>query len=425
MKESRKDAKSIPVPREARVVIVSGIPAGDSGTGRFVAHLRGRVTELGQSKVLLIEKPEPIPRWLLEHWLRQKVYRYVIGRLRRYFLLWCKFQLALLCAAFRRSEVLLLLHPQCLGFNLSLRLLESRKHPSLIYLLDSSFFCISSYNHIKSEQAACVKCIEQGFGAIEKNGCQPFPVPDEAAVGYVKRLRDMVKTGRVRVAAQNWHQAELAKRHFDLIDLPRVVGLWTEDWDELLSFKRNTQLQMSVAEPTEYSWDVLFHGHFLSAKGAYWLTRVAESCPELRFMFPCGKPGDLVAPSNCSFVPCSWDSGLREEIKRSRIVAVPSLWSAPIEGALVKSIAYGRAVSVVENKTTFSDELPSGLLLRLPSDVVLAAEALRLACRNGWRPDAVVRERWLSALIYKRERVVSDLLGLCFESSSIGRNADK
>lgn len=49
-------------------------------------------------------------------------------------------------------------------------------------------------------------------------------------------------------------------------------------------------------------------------------------------------------------------------------VLVPSLWSAPVEGALIKSIAAGRAVAVADNHSAFSHELPMWAVSRLPSD---------------------------------------------------------
>lgn len=392
----------------SRLTIVSGIPAGDSGTGRFVAHLQERITELAGKRITLISRPEPPARWQIKLWLRDKAYRRVLAEVFRYIFLWLSFWMSLCLVWPKRSQVFILLHPQNLGYRLTLRLIESRVKPPLVYLLDSSFFCVASYNHLRGENGSCLRCLEHGFDQIHKNGCRPFPRPDWTAVEFVLRLRELVKTGRVRIAAQNLRQAELARRHFGLTTLPQVVGLWTQDWDEV--FSRMSRSSPRI-ESTAYTWDVLFHGHCHDAKGASWVASVAVHCSELRFMFPFPKPDWFAAPANCSFVPCTWEVGLREEIEKSRFVVVPSLWSAPIEGALVKSIVCAKAVIVVNNPSGYCDELPSEMVLKLSANPPAGAEELMRAYKSGWRPDADVSARWLASFAKNKRSFVPDLLG--------------
>ncbi|MHB8981048.1 hypothetical protein [Thiobacillus sp.] len=391
----------------SNLAVISGIPAGDSGTGRFVAHLEARMAELAGNRIKLITRPERPALWQIRLWLRNKAYKHTVHELVRYGFLLGKFWAGVTLVWLRHGQRLILLHPQNAGYRLALRLLESRKEPPLIYLLDSSFFCVVSYNHLQGENGSCLRCIDFGFGQMAENGCQPFPRPDPGAIGFAPRLRELVKAGRVKVAAQNLRQAELAQRHFGLTSLPPVVGLWTQDWDEIFSGK--TAPMTNEVAPA-YSWDVLFHGYCLDAKGASWTAKVAAQCPELRFMFPFARPDWFEAPANCSFVPCSWERGLREELGRSRFVAVPSLWSAPIEGALVKSIACARAVVVVNNPTSYCDELPDGLVLKLPWTPAAAAVELRHAIEGDWRPDAKVKSSWLAGFAKGEQGFVPNLL---------------
>ena len=76
-------------------------------------------------------------------------------------------------------------------------------------------------------------------------------------------------------------------------------------------------------------------------------------------------------------------------------MCVPSLWSAPAEGALVKSLAVGRAVAVVRNDTALASELPDELVLKLSPDPAAAARQLAQAVARGWVPDPGMRARWL------------------------------
>lgn len=402
--------------RVSGLVFISGIPAGDSGTGRFVAHLEARMAELVGSRIKLITKPERPPLWRIQIWMRNKAYKHAAYEFVRYGVLLGKFFTGVTLVWLSRGQRLILLHPQNVGYRLALRLLESRKEPALIYLLDSSFFCVLSYNHLQGENGSCLRCLEFGFDQIVKNGCKPFPQADPEATAFAPRLKELVNSGRVKVAAQNRRQAELAQRHFGLASQPPVVGLWTHDWDEVFS-SSNTQSVTSEIVPSAYSWDVLFHGHCLDAKGVAWTAVLAAQCPELRFMFPFAKPDWFDAPKNCFFIPCSWESGLREEIRSSMFVAVPSLWSAPIEGALVKSIACARAVVVVNNPTSYCDELPEGLVLNLPSAPSAAATELRNAITSDWLPDAEIRSDWLTDFPNMRSGVIPGLLAASLEDN--------
>lgn len=390
------------------LVVVSGIPAGESGTGRFVAHLQERLTELAENQIQLVARPERPARWQIGLWLRDKAYLRVASAVFRYLFLLSKFWLGVVYVWMVRDQGLILLHPQNLGYRLAIRLLDSRTRPALVYLLDSSFFCVASYNHIKGENGACLRCLGSGYDQVKKNGCKPFPRLDWAALEFAPSLQRLVKAGRVGIAAQSQRQAELAQKHFGFSEPPPVVGLWTQDWDEVIAERP----WISEVQNDEYSWDVLFHGHCLDAKGASWIASVAARCPELRFMFPFAKPDWFIATGNCCFIPCSWESGLREEIRRSRFTMVPSLWSAPIEGALVKSIICARAVAVVDNPTSYCDELSPHVVLKLSADPAIGAEELRQACRDEWQPDLGMRARWIEEFAQAKEVFVPRLLSV-------------
>jgi hypothetical protein len=252
-----------------------------------------------------------------------------------------------------------------------------------------------------------LRCLELGFEQAAKNGCTPFPRPDPAASEFAPRLKQLVISGRAKVVAQNARQAELAQAHFGLSSSPPVIGLWTQDWDDVISGERERH---SDHRSADFQWDVVFHGYCVQAKGASWTAELATHCPQLRFMFPFPKPDWFQAPPNCSFVPCSWESGLRAELGRSRFVIVPSLWSAPIEGALVKSIACARAVAVVNNATSFCSELPEGLILRLPVTPKAAAEVLMRAMEVDWRPDPSIRAEWVARFAETKRCFVPELL---------------
>jgi hypothetical protein len=301
---------------------------------------------------------------------------------------------------------LLILHPQTLGYKLTVEVIEERSTPAALFLLDSSFFCIASYNHVSGEVQPCQRCIGGRFEEARVHGCAPFPKPDPAAADFVVRLRELVLRGRVILIAQNERQAALAQTHFGLTAPPAVVGLWTEDWESLLAESRRP---VTVDSPAKRV-DIVFHGYDLEPKGARWLEEVATHLPSRNFLFPFPQLGRRAVAANCDYSAITWETGLEPAIRAAEIVVVPSLWSAPIEGALVKSVVLARCVAVVENPSAFADELPEGLLLKLPTDARRAAAVLDNALRSRWTPAEELKKEYFERLRLQRRKFLEHLL---------------
>jgi hypothetical protein len=393
------------------LVILSGIEAGESGTGRLVEHLEACV-KTRPLRAVVVGKPELVFT--------------AYGRLRRGQLLTAARGIARFSGARARFEdgwklarehpsvPLLLLHPQALGFDPMLDLVEARTRPATLFLLDSSFFCVASYNHVQGENGACVRCAGGNFAAAQAFGCRAAPWPVPFGASTLERLRPIVRAGKLRLLAQTPAQAELAQRHFGLDRLPEVVGLWTSEFDALLDVRALPQSDRRGDGGSGY--DVVFHGDNLAAKGAHWLMSAALASPGLRFLFPFRKPVQVGAPPNCAFVPMRWSSGLEKAVRTSFITAVPSLWSAAVEGALIKSLVLAPRVAVAENASAFAATLPSGAALMLPSDPARAGSALARAHAEGWKPDPAVRERWLAWFRAQRDAFFERVLAASMQT---------
>jgi hypothetical protein len=391
----------------ARVVIVSGIPAGPGGTGRLVGHLVAEAKDRGVA-LTLVAKPERLAFWRLVLLWRQKKHREAIGRVIGHAQRYVSFLVRIAHVMFVDTRTgLVLLHPQNLGFGLALALIARRRGTAILYLLDSSFFCVASYNYVRGEVQPCLRCLGGHFDAIADMNCKPFPRSVPAALDYVKALKSYVAAGKLQLLAQTPVQAQLAQRHFGLPEAPRSVGLWTEDWNELFEHTEQDHESTGDCRPT---WDFVFHGYPVGAKGAHWWVDVARHCESMKFLFPFPKPVGFEAPSNCDFRGMSWETGLREAIESAWCTAVPSLWSAPVEGALVKSLAVAARVAVVENDTSFSAEIPDDLVIRLPRDPKSAATAIRDAKARQWAPDPQRRVEWLRAFAGRRSEFFGSLI---------------
>lgn len=288
------------------------------------------------------------------------------------------------------AESLILLHPQSVGGGWCLDLIRRRRHPTWIYLLDSSFFCVRSYNHLRDEHDACTRCLAGRWTEAGAHGCKPYPAGHDCGLGFLDDLRRLAAEGRVRFMAQNPGQAALARQHFgEPWDVP-VAGMWTIDLAEV--FDTESEPPLAGRGP-----DVVFHGGDHPAKGLLWALDVARRLAAVRFLFPMawrGHPAWGERPANCEFTPMTWESGLEQAVASAPVTLVPSLWSAPVEGALVKSIVVGRAVVAPRIETGFIADLPDGLVRLVDRDPAVAATQLADAIASGWRPESAVLSSW-------------------------------
>jgi hypothetical protein len=71
----------------------------------------------------------------------------------------------------------------------------------------------------------------------------------------------------------------------------------------------------------------------------------------------------------------TWETGLREAISACKIVVNPSLWSSPVEGALLKSIKSNGCVAVVPVDYSFQKEIPFDVVIHLKNEI---SESVRI-----------------------------------------------
>lgn len=313
--------------------------------------------------------------------------------------------------AVRNAEPLVLIQPLALGAAWCEKLIESRRLPTWLYAMDSSFFCLRSYNHIDAEHAACTRCLGGRFQWAAQLGCRPWPVVEASTGRFLERLRNWIAAGQVRCLVQNERQAVLIQSHCGGTAIVQVVGLWSADRDAT-AVRPATRRPEPGRQPR-----IVFHGVSLASQGALWAIEVARQCPQMTFLFPFQsrqlklKGGAL--PDNVRFVSLTWETGLADEVAAADVVLVPSLWSATMEGALLQSIIAARAVAVVDEPTAFSSELPPGLVLRLPGDPCQAAQQLKAAVADGWTPSASLWTTWKTQFERGNRNVLGRLVAAC------------
>ena len=114
---------------------------------------------------------------------------------------------------------------------------------------------------------------------------------------------------------------------------------------------------------------------------------------------------------------------MREAMAASRMVMVPSLWSAPIEGALIKSLITNDRVAILDNDSAFQSELPHEAVLRLSGDPVQAARQLQVALDADWAPDATVHRSWIRGFRKFNERFFENIFDVIFNNESLAEHS--
>jgi len=351
--------------------ILSGIEANHTGTGRFMQHLQSVILKRGLFNGTIFYCPAG------------------------------KILPPDTSAALSEVPHLVVLHPQMLGVRETLALMQARAAKNLetnLYLLDSFYFCLRSYNHLDHETAPCLRCIGPGqIAQAAATGCRPWPAQDPATIDFISGLHTLVTAGAVTLSAQNQEQVAMARRHFGANAKITHVGLWCADWTSYADAFDGAEKAEGDLIDTLPEFDVVYHGSRDIAKGIAWVLAVAERTPEVRYLIPIDRgAANVIAPANVTVTSMRWESGLHDAVRRAHLALAPSLWSSPCEGALIKNILIAKAPAVVDIPTAFSSEIPGDVVLRLPQNPDLAATAVRVALKTQWRPDPAARTHWVS-----------------------------
>jgi len=306
--------------------------------------------------------------------------------------------LALFSKRIMCDNKVVLVSPPTLGIRWCKNFISRRKRTTWIYIVDAGFFCIKSVNHISGKRRACLQCLGGHWHYSEKYNCKPFPGRNKNSTEYVvflSFLMRMAASHKVGFLVQNEKHLDLVKRHFGDNTIVKKVGLWA-NFDELEHLD-------SKSRPDKTKYDIVFHGSLGEAKGVNYAIRLANQCPEYEFLFPyeSEKLPLLGVPisKNCHFVQMNWNSGLKEMVVNAKLVLCPSLWSAPIEGALVKSIAYSKMTAVVDEPTVYSSEIPGDIVLKLPNRVEDAAIMVKDHLAGDKYLSDERRERWIKEFV--------------------------
>ena len=321
---------------------------GKTGTSRFVEYLISIADEHGFS-ILYPSRHENL-KALLKVSLTKAILYFLKSRV-------CKIAFFVKVYMIRDAEIVLI-HPQKLGFFLSKRLINKNDRIKY-FVLDSSFFCIRSYNYFHGV-GECLRCI--GFENKPLAECKTSPVivPKNVFLDFQKFLFE--QKSKIIFYVQSRGYKSLLKYHFGKDISVRMVGLMASDFEVNESISK-IKLFNDVVSLNQFKGYLVFHGADSEAKGVQYAAELASSLPEYCFIFPFANKMDD-CPPNCLFKACTWDTGLSDLVVNADAVLCLSGWSAPVEGALIKSLLLNGVVIVRETKYGFAEEIPDNCIIR-------------------------------------------------------------
>jgi len=331
--------------------LISGIGPGSSGVGRLMYKL---IEEANKHNYKILYKFANKSVRLL---INEKKYFELLKELIFRSISSIYFNIKVL--SIRNAEIILL-HPQNLGIKNVKKLILFNKIIKW-YIMDNSFFCMKSYNYLNGE---CIQCLNNIDDYDEL--CTPFPHPYN--VEEYNEFLHFIKNNinKIKIYAQSEsHQSLITFFYGDTIN-STVVGLDTGEFNIDIIRENKNKI------PEHKS--IVFHGHLIDAKGFAFAYKLALKLPQYKFIFPAKQPKNISnVPDHIHFLDISWNKGLKKFVEEATLVLCLSMWSTPIEGALIKSIYYNGRVAVMNNQFGFNTEIADDLILKLSYDCKEAA----------------------------------------------------
>lgn len=334
--------------------IVTGNTDDSNGVGRVINYLTLKYPHI---KLINPQKIKVLRCLLYNTKLKHNIFLKLVYRIERL--------LFIAKIHFVWNKKLTLIHPQSIGYKNS-TILINRNRVS-IYVMDNSFFCLKSYNNIYPRLNPCLECIGKKISSSLNNNCYTYPVRHELS-DFEEFITTIQKNiNKIKFLCQTEGQMLLLKKQFgDKINF-RIIGLMARD------FFNNTITDSIIKE---MQFDIVFHANDLYSKGLYYSLELAARLSEFSFLFPFENKFSC-SLSNTKFHPLNWESGLNSAVSNAKIILCPSIWSAPIEGSIVKSLLLGMKVAVFDFEYSFPSEIPDSIKLKLTGEINKDCELIR------------------------------------------------
>jgi hypothetical protein len=264
---------------------------------------------------------------------------------------------------FIRPNKLFVYHPQTMGYWLTSLLI---KKSSTIYycIIDASIFCIKSYNFRRNK--VCTHCIER---IDPYTDCNFFPRKNNLRAFRNHRKTLNSNTDKIKFIVQTEGYKKIIKKIFGPSTSCSVIKM------------KFPSIRKIYPSNKEKKYDFIFHGNKIEAKGSKYVLELSKRLSNFSFFIPYHLNTEQ---KNLFTKSINWRSGLDKEISKSKIVLCPSIWSASVEGAILKSMRLKVPVAIHVNLFSASNTLiPKNCFIPLSGDLIKDIEILETIVKNN------------------------------------------
>ncbi len=267
---------------------------------------------------------------------------------------------------FIKIENLVIFHQQSIGYDLVSRFIFKSKNIKL-FILDTNFFCKKSYNEYNNNP--CFSCYSS-FNPY--NDCYHHPnskATDKDYLKFLKSLSDNIKN--IEFIVQTEGYKKLIKEKFNNYKI-EIKKMYHEKLiSENFSYKD---------EINNFKYDFFYHAHITPPKGINYYYELANQMPEKNFFLPSNFDYKKIS-KNISYKKINWSKEFIDIMKTSKIIICPSVWTYPVESAVIKSLLLKKGVAIISNHHSFSDTIPRNCIIKLTGnikeDIIILSNILR------------------------------------------------
>lgn len=253
---------------------------------------------------------------------------------------------------FIQIEKIVIFHQQSIGYNLTSKLL-AQSSSIIFFILDTNFFCKKSYNEYRDK--VCNKCLDK---FRPNNDCyhHPYISTDKEYECFLNSLEQNQK--KITFFTQTNGYNFIVKKKFPNSNVK----------NKIMYHEKLKRIHLINNIDYEYEYDFFYHAHLTPPKGINYFIQLSTTLNKKIFFLPSHlKYSNL--NKNMIIKKMYWGNEFIKEMKKSRIIMCPSIWTYPVESAVLKSLLLKKAVAIIKSPNSFSENIPDDAIIKLSGDI--------------------------------------------------------
>lgn len=253
---------------------------------------------------------------------------------------------------FIKIEKIAIFHQQSIGYDLTSRLLAKSSN-IIFFILDTNFFCKKSYNEYQDK--VCNNCFDK-FKPYNDCYHHPYISTDKEYQGFLYSLKQNQK--KITFITQTDGYSNIVKKKFPYSNIE----------NKKMHHEKLKKIKFISHLDFEYEYDFFYHAHLTPPKGINYFIQLSITLDKKNFFLP-SHLRYLNLKKNMIIKKMYWGNEFIEKMKKSRIILCPSIWTYPVESAVLKSLLLKKAVAIIKSPNSFSENIPDDAIIKLSGNI--------------------------------------------------------